>query len=107
MQILEVAVCRRMCCSRVWRGEDEAFAATVIGGLADDAAGHLAQVLRLGGKEADVRATEGGRRADGLAFADNDIGAVVAGRLEHGEGDGVGRDDQEGLGLMGQRWCRG
>ena len=78
VQMLEVALARRMCCSRACSVSVKPFAAGNIERAADDAAGHLPHVIESRRHEAEVRAARGQRHADRLAFADGDIRAPRA-----------------------------
>jgi hypothetical protein len=77
VQMFEVALSRRICCSRV------------------------------GGEEANIGAAEVQRIADRLALADDDIGVLSARRHDGTERDDLGEDcDQQramGMGLLGDR----
>ncbi len=76
-------------------GEDEAALAGDVLGLADEAAGHLAEELFLAGDDAAVGAAEGEGDAEGLGFERDDVG--LDGGLDDAERDGFGdRDDEEG-----------
>ena len=74
-----------------------AAAAVAVDGLADQPAGHLADVFLAGREQPDIGAAEGQRIADRLALGGDDVGAHLAGRLHRAErhrlGDG---DDQQG-----------
>ena len=63
--------------------------------LAAEAPGHLAQIFRSRREEADIRAAEIQAVADRLAFADDDVGAHLARRLDEAERDGLGEDGDE------------
>ena len=85
------------------QGEGEALFAFHVHGAADDAAGHLAHVFFLAGHEAEVRAAGAERHAQGLAFAHDHIGALLA-PLARGREDRQGRrvgdgDHQHAVGV--------
>src|SRR5207253_478881 len=63
--------------------------------LPDKPAGNLAHELLAARHEAEVRAAERHRTAQHLAFADRDVGAVLAGPLEDAEADRVEADDEQ------------
>ena len=77
--------------------EDEAAIAGGVGGLAGQAAGHLADVLFARGDYADVWAAVTGRDAEGLAFHGDDVG--FRRRADDAERDGFGdrREKQRAL----------
>ena len=101
--MLDVALSRRMCCSRVCRasryaGRPSASTETPTrrpGQVPLEAGGH--------GHVAGVRAAVEERDAEALGRADHDVGAELAGRLEQGQGEQVGGDDGEGVALVGRR----
>ena len=66
------------------RAEREHVTAFALGidGLADEAAGHLAHVSILRGKDAQARPAEGQRDAERLAFGAHHVGTILAWRLE-------------------------
>src|ERR1700694_6175555 len=70
------------------QGEDETAPALAVEGLSDQAGGEAADELGTAGHEADVGTAEAGREAELLAFADGDVGPVLARRGGGGEGDG-------------------
>ena len=83
--------------------QHEAALAVGVDGLARDPARHLADMLFAAGEQADVGAAEVEADADRLAFADHDVGAHFAGRLEQAERDRLGHhhDQQRALGVGG------
>ncbi len=84
-------------------GEDEAALAVEVGRLADDSAGHAADVVLLGREEPVVRPAEGEIVARALALADRDGAAVVAGRLQDAERQWVDRGDRQRSRLVRRR----
>ena len=80
--------------------QDEAAPALRVGRLADDAAGHPADVLLLARDEAVVRAAVGHRVPGPLPLADRERAAVVARRLEHAERDRIDVRDRQRPGLV-------
>ena len=75
--------------------QHEAAAAFGVDGLAAEAARHLADELLARGEEADVRSAEGERVADRLAFADDDVRALRARRLDGAKRHDLGEDGDE------------
>ena len=94
VQMLVVALSRRMCCSRVCSERRSAGLALGILGDADEAAGHLAFERVARGEERRVRPAEAQRHAEALGVADGDIRAEFAGRLQQREREQVGGDDR-------------
>ena len=60
------------------QGQSEAGIAVQVGCTADNAPGHLPDMVLLAGHEAEVRAARRHRYAQRLAFAAGNIGAVFA-----------------------------
>ena len=96
MQMLDVALSRRMCCSRVWSASRSAGRPSASSGQTDQAARHLAPVLVTTGEEAGVRSPVAHGNAEALGRAHGDVGAHLARRAEDGEREEIGRDDDEG-----------
>ena len=69
------------------QGHDEGALAVGVGGLADEAARHLPDMLLAGGEEPDMRPAEIECVADRLSLRGNDVGAHRAGRLDRAERD--------------------
>ena len=61
---------------------------------ADDSARHEAKVRLGAGKDTVQRAATSDRTSEWLTFTDHDVGAVVAGSLNHAEGDGLNTHDE-------------
>ena len=80
------------------------MAVTVHGG-ADEAPGHAAHQLVLGGEDPEVRAAEAHRHPEPLPFADDDVGAELPGSFQDAEVHRVGNHDQQRAG--GVRDLRG
>ena len=72
--------------------------AVAVDGHADDAPGHVALVLVLGGEVGRVRAAETERYAKALGGADGHVRAQFAGRGEQGQGQQVGGHGHQGTG---------
>ena len=72
-----------------------------IHGAAHQTAGHLPDVLLLGGKETHIRAAIADRDAQGLALAGNNVRVVMAGRLEHSHRHRVGGQHQQSAPVVG------
>ena len=76
--------------------------AAVVHGLADETSRHFVNVGFLRGEEAERRAAVPHRESQRLAFADHDVRAHFAGRLEHGQRGRVGdHADQRALAVRG------
>ena len=90
VQMFEVALARRMCCSRVCSVSTKPRCAVEVDGGADEAAGHAAHELVLGGEHAEVGAAEAERHAEPLPLAHDDVGAERARRLQHAEVHRIG-----------------
>ena len=82
VQMLLVALSRRMCCSRVCKREAITRPALGIVRNADEPPGHVAFVLIARRKIGGVRAAKSERNAEALRAADGDIGAEFAGRFQ-------------------------
>ena len=81
--------------------QHEAALALGIDGLAGEAAGHLPDMLLAAGEQADIGPAELQPDADRLAFADDDVGAHLARRLDQPQRDRLGDDrDQQRAGGM-------
>ena len=74
VQMLEVALSRRMCCSRV-EGHAVSHVAHPIYRGADDATGNIALEIKTRGEEGGVRTTVAHRNAETLAVADDHVRA--------------------------------
>ncbi len=75
--------------------QHEAALAVDVLGLADQAAGHLAQELLLAGDDAAIRSAKTNRHAKALGFQRDNIG--LSRRLDDAQRDGFGNgDDQQG-----------
>ncbi len=83
------------------QGEDVAGAAVHVGGAADDAARHLAQVPLAAGEEPQEGPAEAWRPAQALPLGDGDVSGVVARRRQQAQGDEVDHGDEEGTGRVG------
>ena len=81
--------------------EHEAAPAVAVHGGADEAARHPAHEVLLGAEHTEVRPTEAHRHAEPLPFADDEIGAEPARRLEHAQVHGIGDDHQQGARRVG------
>lgn len=102
VQMFEVALLRRMCCSGL-QGQGEARLAVEIERAADDAPRQLAHKLLTTAEEPGIGSAGGERHAQGLCLAAGDIGArlaPVAGRREQGERDRVDDSDDQGVAGM-------
>ncbi len=99
--MFEVALSRRMCCSRVCRASRYAGRPSASTETPDEAAGQVP--LESGGDRhvAGVRAAVEERDAEALGGPDDDVGAELAGRLEHGQRQQVGGDDGQRVALVG------
>jgi len=95
VQMFDVALSRRMCCSRVPRASRIAGFAVDILGNTDEAAGHLALELVFRCKKAGVRSAKAHGYAEALGRADRDVGAKFAGRSQQGQCEQIRRDDGE------------
>ena len=82
--------------------EHEAAAAVDVGRLARDPARHAADVVLLGGEEAEARPAEVQPVAERLALADGDVDVEVARGLEHAERERVALHDQQRA-VLGRR----
>ena len=67
---------------------------------ADQSSRHVAFVLIARRKIGGVRSAEAERNAETLRAADGDIGAEFARRLQQGERENIGRDDDERAGVV-------
>ena len=82
------------------QGQHEGFVTMAIDGSAHQATRHAADQFLGGGHEAQIGTAEGEGDTHGLAFAGGNIDAHFARGLEHGEGDGVDRlDDEDAAGM--------
>lgn len=79
------------------QGEHIAGAAFQIRGAAHDTAGELADMLLAAGHDAQIGAAEAQGLAQALAFGHGDVGAHLAGSLEHGLHDRIDGDDAQSL----------
>ena len=82
-------------------GETHGRVAMNILGDADEATGHLALKLVLGGEEARVRAAESHRYTETLSGTDGDIGAEFTRRTQERKCEQIGRNDAKCAGGMG------
>ena len=82
VQMFDVAFSRRICCSRVERVRTKPRLPSGVDGFAGKPPRHLPNVLLAAGEQADIRAAELQPDADRLAFADDDVRAHLAGRLD-------------------------
>ena len=98
--MLQVALSRRMCCSRVCSAMRSGGLAAGVDRDADDPAGHGALVGVPGGEEGGVRAAIAHRHAEALGGAEDDVGTQLAGRGEQRQGQQVGGDAGEAAGGM-------
>ena len=79
------------------RGERQHKAAVAIGinGFAANPTRHLPHKLLTASKETYMRAAKGKADAETLAFADNNIRALCAGRFNRGQGNRFRKDRNE------------
>ena len=82
-------------------GQHEAALAVGVDRLAAEPPGHLSHELLAAAEQAEVGSAEIESDAERLAFADDDVGAKIAGRLDQAERDRLGdhRDQQRALGV--------
>ncbi len=80
----------------------EGALALEVGRHPDEPAGDLADERVGRGEDAEVRAAVLRRDAERLALAGRDVGAVLAGRREHGEGDRLDDGDEQRAGGVGE-----
>jgi len=64
-----------------------------VGSFADQVAGEAADMCHAAGKNPEMRSAEGSRQSKRLAFSDDEVGAVFAGRFEQTERNRIGDDD--------------
>ena len=102
VQMLEVALSRRMCCSRVCSARRYAGRPSASTETPTRRPGRCRSRPGGDGHVAGVRAAVEHRDAEPLRRADDDVGAELAGRLEQGERQQVGRDDGERAALVGR-----
>ena len=93
--MLEVALSRRMCCSRVCSARRYAGRPSASTRDPDQPSGQVPLEAGGDGHEAGVRAAVEHRDAEPLRRADDDVGAELAGRLEQGQREQVGGDHGE------------
>ena len=98
--MLEVALSRRMCCSRVCSASRYAGRPSASTETPTSRPGRCRSRPARDRHEAGVRAAVEQRDAEALRRADHDVGAELAGRLEQGEREQVGGDDGERAALV-------
>ena len=99
VQMFEVAFSRRICCSRVDRVSTKPRLPSASTVSPASRPGHLADELLLAGEQADIGPAEIEADADRLAFADDDVGAHLAGRADRAQRHRLGdhHDEQRAL----------
>ena len=101
VQILLVALSRRICCSLVWRARRRCRLALFVLRDADEPARHLPFERVAGCHEGGMGAAIAHGHAKALGTADRDISAPFAGGRQQGQCKKVGGNDYEGAGGMG------
>ena len=95
VQMLEVALSRRMCCSRVESVSTKPRLPSASTVSPQSRPGIWRMIFLPRGEEADIGPAEIQRVADRLALADDDVGALRAGRLDQPERHDLGEDGDE------------
>ena len=109
MQMLEVALARRMCCSRACSVSVNPARPSRSTRAPDDASRHLPHILHARRHEAEVRAARGQRHAQRLPLTDGDVsalGAPLSGRLQQRQRSRIDDGDDQNAARMrpvGQR----
>ena len=83
--MLEVALSRRICCSRAWSVNTKHLRPPVVGGRTDYATRHLAHQRLAGAEIAQIRPTETQRDAERLGVAASDIRTPFAGSAQRSQ----------------------
>ncbi len=94
--MLEVALARRMCCSRVCSVSTKPRRPSTSRGFPGDAPGHPPQELLARGEEAEGGSAEVQAVAERLALPDGDVDAALPGRGEDAERERIDLGDHHG-----------